>query len=173
MSLTKRTVVLVLVATLGLSACSRDKLGTMMNLRSEAGPDEFAILPTKPLEIPKDIAALPEPTPGGTNLTDPTPELDATAALGGKPKLVTRKGIENTGIVAVAGRYGIAEDIRETLAEEDVEFRKENPGRLLERWFRVTTYFRSYEEQSLDSYAELRRLRRSGVRTPAVPPEAE
>ena len=32
---------------------------------------------------PEDLAALPEPTPGGVNLTDHNPQADAVAALGG------------------------------------------------------------------------------------------
>ncbi len=36
------------------------------------GPDEFAILPTKPLEMPADVAALPPPTPGAANRADPS-----------------------------------------------------------------------------------------------------
>jgi hypothetical protein len=43
-----------------------------MNLRSpHDGPDEFAILPTKPLEMP-GFQVLPEPQPGARNLVDPT-----------------------------------------------------------------------------------------------------
>lgn len=56
----------------------------LMNLRSTGpGPDEFGIMPVKPLEIPETIAALPAPTPGGANLADPNPLGDAVAALGG------------------------------------------------------------------------------------------
>ncbi len=51
-------------AVLVLSACSRsDDVPKLMNIRSTTqGPDEFAILPPKPLEMHEDIAALPEPT---------------------------------------------------------------------------------------------------------------
>jgi hypothetical protein len=66
-----------------LAACSA---GTpqLMNLRNnEEGPDEFAVLPTAPLEMPENLASLPEPTPGAPNRVDPDPEADAIAALGG------------------------------------------------------------------------------------------
>jgi hypothetical protein len=39
--------------------------------------------------------------------------------------------------------------------------------------FGTNVYFRAYRQQALDRYAELERLRRMGVRTPAAPPSAE
>lgn len=175
MAKVKITLLVTLVAALAVTGCSRrdGKLGGMMNLRSGSGPDEFAILPSKPLEAPSDYAALPEPTPGGSNLTDPTPQADAVAAMGGNPARLNRQGMDRAdqGIVAAASRYGVSSDIRTVLAAEDVEFRKKNRGRLLERIFGVTVYFGAYEEQTLDRYSELDRMRRSGVRTPAAPPD--
>ena len=66
-----------------LAACS-SQAPTLMNLRAEGeGPDEFGVLPTRPLEMPADLASLPTPTLGGTNRADPDPEADVAAALGG------------------------------------------------------------------------------------------
>jgi len=175
MTKASKPVLLALAASLVLSACARPDRG-LMNLRATGrGPDEFAILPTKPLEQPKSYAELPPPTPGGGNRTDPTPRADAVAALGGRPKLLTQDGIPRSdrGIVAAATRYGVASDIREVLAAEDREFRRKNRGRLLERLFGVTVYFSAYEPQELDRYAELARLRRAGIRTPAAPPDSQ
>ncbi|MGB8621497.1 MAG: DUF3035 domain-containing protein, partial [Paracoccaceae bacterium] len=77
-------VVISLAAGLALAGCSRNKEPQLMNIRSSTStPDEFAILPNKPIEMPQDMAALPDPTPGGANRVDPTPEADAVAALGG------------------------------------------------------------------------------------------
>jgi len=168
-------IVFALAAVLTLSACAgRDKTPDLMNIRSTTpGPDEFAILPGKPLQEPKDYTFLPEPTPGGSNLTDPTPNADAVAALGGQPARLARDGTlgADGALVARAGRYGVTPGIRQTLAAEDLEFRRRNNGRLLERVFNVNVYFRSYRSQSLDQYAELLRLRLLGVRTPAAPPD--
>ena len=76
-------------AMLLLSACGPGKTPQLMNVRSATnGPDEFSILPPLALELPEDLAALPEPTPGGENLTDPRPFDDAIVALGGKPSAV-------------------------------------------------------------------------------------
>lgn len=155
-----------------LSACGRsDEVPNLMNIRSTTqGPDEFAILPPKPLEMPEDIAALPEPTPGGTNRTDPTPNADAVAALGGTLRPAGGVPAADGALFAHAGRYGVTAGIRETLAAEDLDFRRRNDGRLLERVFNVNVYFRAYAEQSLDQQAELWRWRNAGARTPSAPP---
>ena len=49
------------------------------------GPDEFSVLPVKPLTQPQDYAFVARnPHRAGTNLTDPNPKADAVvAALGG------------------------------------------------------------------------------------------
>jgi hypothetical protein len=159
-------------AMLVLSACSRsDEVPNLMNIRSSTqGPDEFAILPPKPLQMPEDIAALPEPTPGGTNRTDPTPNADAVAALGGTLRPAGGLPASDGALYAHAARYGVTGGIRETLAAEDLEFRRRNDGRLLERIFNVNVYYRAYQDQSLDQQAELWRWRNAGARTPSAPP---
>jgi hypothetical protein len=73
-------------------------------------------------------------------------------------------------LVGHAARYGVAPDIRNVLAQEDLAFRSENRGRILERLLNVNVYFRAYADQSLDQQAELRRWRRAGVRTVSAPP---
>lgn len=162
-----RATVLVLVTTVGLTACSQGT-PTLMNLRNtESGPDEFAIVPTNELELPADRSTLPTPTLGGTNRADPNPEADAIAALGGN---IARANTNASGLVSHASRFGVAPNIRGTLAAEDLEFRGNNDGRLLERLFQNNVYFRAYREQALDRYAELERLRQSGVQTPSAPP---
>lgn len=161
---------LTLGLILTLAACSSDD--GLLNIKKEPGegPDEFAVLPTKPLQMPKDMAALPNPTPGGTNLTDPTPEIDVASALGGNAAVLSRASTDGA-LLNHARRFGVGQNIRPELAAADLEFRRNNRGLLLERAFNVNVYFRAYEFMELDQYAELERLRRSGVRTPAVPPE--
>lgn len=155
-----------------VSACSRgDDAPNLLNLsqpRAE-GPDEFAILPSKPLTIPEDLAALPDPTPGGTNLTDVTPEADVAAALGGNADVLNRPSTDGA-LVTHATRFGVNPEIRAELAAADVEFRRANTGRVLERLFNVNVYYRAYEPYSLDQHAELERLRSAGIRTSAAPP---
>lgn len=155
-----------------LNACGvSDRTPSLMNLRSEsAGPDEFSILPTKTLQMPQDIAVLPTPTPNGTNLVDPNPANDAIIALGGTPRGADAPSRGDGGIITYAARNGVTGDIRAILAAEDLQFRQQNNGRLLERLFNVTTYFKAYRRQSLDQQAELARWRARGVATPSAPP---
>lgn len=156
----------VVVAT--LSACDRNRDPQLLNVKANGdGPDEFAILPNKPLTQPESYNTLPEPTPGGANRADLTPLSDATFALGGNPAA----GIRDGGLVNHASRYGRDVAIREQLASEDLEFRRKNNGRLLERVFNVNVYYKAYRKQSLDQYSELERLRRLGIRTVSAPPE--
>jgi hypothetical protein len=174
MQMVRGTIAFALIAVLGLSACgNRNKTPLLMNVHSNtSGPDEFTILPGKPLESPGNYAELPQPTPGGSNLTDPTPEADAVAALGGRAGMLQRDGKAGPdgAIMSHAGRYGISAGIRESLAAEDVEYRRRHDGRLLERLFNVNVYYKAYAPMSLNQYRELVRFRRAGVRTPSVPP---
>ncbi len=163
-----------LTLALGVLAACSDKDPRLLNLTTDGtGPDEFMILPGKPLQQPDDYTTLPEPTPGGTNLTDPTPVADAVEALGGDGARATNSPLRagEGAVVSYAARYGVTPDIRDVLAAEDLQWRRDHNGRLLERLFNVTTYFKAYAPMSLDQYAELERLRALGVWTPQVPPD--
>jgi hypothetical protein len=163
-------VLCVLVAGCGY----RDRDPKLLQLKSSTqGPDEFSILPTKPLEAPKSFAALPAPTPGGRNLADPTPDEDTVAALGGNPSVLGRQGIPaaDGALIAHTTRNGVQSGIREQLAAEDLQYRRDNDGRLLERLFKVNVYFKAYRQQELDQHRELARLRRAGIKTPSAPPD--
>lgn len=154
-----------------LAACSSDP--QLMNLSSgRPGPDEFAILPTKPLTMPPDLNVLPQPTPGGSNITDPTPQADAVAALGGNPGQLAAQGIgaADGALVAYASRLGTDPAIRLRTAEEDVEWRSRHSRRALEVLARTDVYYRAYDPMTLDSWAELERWRPTGVQLPAAPP---
>lgn len=158
----------MVLVSLSLSACGGNREPQLLNIKSNTdGPDEFAILPNKPLVQPENYAELPQPTPGGANRADANPLADATLALGGDPN----GGIRDGGLVNYVSRYGVTPGIREQLAQEDLQFRRDNDGRVLERLFNVNVYFEAYESQSLDQYRELERLRRLGVRTVSAPPE--
>jgi hypothetical protein len=166
--------VAVLIAAGLVSACARDREPQLLNIRTTT-PDEFGILPTKPLEAPADYSALPAPTPGGSNRVDPAPHADAVAALGGNPAALARTGVpaSDGALFRHATRYGMTPGIRPELAAADLEYRRANDGRLLERVFNVNVYYRAYEPMSLDQHAELERWRILGVRTPSAPPDPE
>ncbi len=162
-------------AALTLAGCSGGGDPSLMNISQPGdGPDEFGILPGRPLEMPKDLAQLPPPTPGGVNRTEANPKADAIAALGGNPAAAVSRGgavpAADGALVASASRYGVTPGIRETLAAEDLEFRRQNDGRLLERLFNANVYFRAYAPLSLDQQAELDRWRARGVRNVSAPP---
>ncbi len=159
----------VLALTL-VSACGNTDR-SLRDLRSSGGgPDEFAVIPVGPLEIPQTLD-LPAPTPGGTNRTDPTPIDDAIAALGGSASAQVAGGIpaNDAALVAQASRYGVVPAIRAELAAADAA--------LLERARRSNffnplgrdRYFPAYANQSLDAFAELERLRALGVTVPIAP----
>ncbi|MDS9466682.1 DUF3035 domain-containing protein [Paracoccus sp. MBLB3053] len=161
----------VTLTMLGLAACSTDP--HLMNTSAgRSSPDEFAILPTKPLSMPPDLNVLPSPTPGGSNITDPTPESDAVAALGGNPAALSAQGIgsADAALVNQASRFGRDPAIRITTAREDLEWRSRHSRRLLEILARTDVYYRAYEPMTLDSWAEQERWRPTGVQLPAAPP---
>ena len=159
------------LALLALGACGEGGAPHLMNLHTTTdGPDEFAILPPKALSLPTDLNTLPEPTPGGGNLTDPHPQDDAIVALGGSPRAAGGIPAGDAGLVNYADRNGAVPDIRARLAADDLAFRQGHKGRLLERALGLTTYFKAYKAQWLDAYAELARWRAAGARTPSAPP---
>ncbi|MFN4202685.1 MAG: DUF3035 domain-containing protein [Tabrizicola sp.] len=162
--------VIAVATMITLAACGGKGDPQLMNLRSGPGPDEFAIVPPKPLEMPKDLAELPEPTPGGFNRTDRTPEADAVVALGGRPSAAGGIPATDSALFAHAARYGVDGGIRARLAAEDLEWRRDNNGRILERLFNVNVYYKAYRKQRLDQQAELERWRALGVRNPSAPP---
>lgn len=162
--------VLLTFCALALAGCSGG--GKLMTLASDDGPEEFAIVPTKPLEMPTDLAQLPAPTPGGTNITDPAPADDAVAALGGNPAQLSAQGVGagDGALIARATRGGVTPNVRQVAAEEDARFRSRHGRRPLEALAQSNVYYRAYKPQTLDSQAELERWRRAGAQTPSAPP---
>ena len=67
-----RAITLSVLVLLVVAACG-DTDRPLRDLQSAGGgPDEFAVIPQEPLEIPA-VQSLPQPTPGGINRADPTP----------------------------------------------------------------------------------------------------
>ena len=173
-----RKTVLMLMAAVIVAGCGggRDGDVTLRKIKHKGnGPDEFSIMPGKPLEMPDNVAALPEPVPGGPNRTDQDPLADGIAALGGNAG-AGRTGAPSaahTGLINQAGRFGRDPGIRQTLAAEDREIRRQYGNVNLLRFLPSDDYLQAYKDQWLDPYAEERRLRRRGVRTPAAPPSPD
>ncbi|HAV08933.1 MAG TPA: DUF3035 domain-containing protein [Rhodobacteraceae bacterium] len=164
---------LILICVLTVAACGKDRDITLKDLRSfSGGPDEFLVLPTKPLVAPTNFTDLPAPTPGGKNLTDPNPMGDAVAALGGQPQRLEDTGVPgaDAALVNYANRAGSTGDIRQTLAAEDQDFRSRKARFTKIRLVRVDRYNEAYRSQSLRPYDELERWRKAGAPTPSAPP---
>lgn len=157
--------VTLLAASLALGACSRRVSDG--ELRSAGSPDEFTVLPTKPLEMPADMAALPPPTPGARNRVDYAPRELAVASLTGRETSVA--GTARAGTV-IARSGPIDPGIRSRLAQEDVVYREENRGKLLPRLFARDADDVIYQNEILDPGSELERLRAQGVLVPPAPP---
>lgn len=171
----RATHLLAIVAMAGLSACGlvRDDR-PLHDLRTNSSePEEFAIVPNKPLLDPESYNQLPAPTPGGANRTDQTPKADAVAALGGNPaRLAPGQGVPagDVALVNRASRFGRDPNVRGELAAADAEFRR---GKSIFNWKIVPEdrYNRAYRRQALDPYDWLRLYRRAGARTPTAPPQ--
>ncbi|MFK7877036.1 MAG: DUF3035 domain-containing protein [Paracoccaceae bacterium] len=162
--------IVMIVAACGLTACGSGGLRELTN--PGEGPDEFLIVPGKPLQSPDTFATLPQPTPGGSNRTDLTPLQDSAAELGGQRRVATSEAPRTDGgVINYVSRFGRDGGIRQTLATEDEAFRKRR-GRFTQlRIGRRDRYKLVYERQSLDAQAEQRKWRRAGARTPSAPPE--
>ncbi|MEJ6399215.1 DUF3035 domain-containing protein [Yoonia sp. 208BN28-4] len=160
------------LAALALTACTAGDR-SLHDLRANSeGPDEFSVVPVAPLVLPTNLNALPEPTPGGSNITDPNPTGDAIVALGGNPARAFAGGIpsSDSALVAAAGRNGVNPAIRAELAAQDAGIRRS--AQVL-NWFNflgTDRYFSTYRNQALDAYGELTRFRNLGVATPSAPP---
>lgn len=162
-------IILCIGMMLSLAACANDR--GLRDLRSlNGGPDEFRVLPSNPLIMPSDVTNLPTPTPGGANITDPNPNGDAVAVLGGNPNALVPNGIpaRDSALLGAVGRNGVDPAIRQTLASEDAVFR--NRRSRLSLFGGRDRYFQAYSRQALDAYAELQRFRNAGVATPTAPP---
>jgi len=164
---------IILIGLVAVAGCSKKGL---RDLRPNGpGPDEFMILPNKPLTAPKDYQVLPAPTPGGANLVDPHPKAEAIVALGGKASALTPDGVpaSDGALVSQASRYGVPANTRVSLAETDAKFRKRQSVMTRIRLFPVDRYEQAYRRDALSPFEETNRFRRSGFGTPSSPPATE
>ncbi|MEM8776118.1 MAG: DUF3035 domain-containing protein [Pseudomonadota bacterium] len=171
----RATLVTVLVAAVALTACSRKKDEDIVLTRLKdngPGPNEFSIVPGKPLQPPEDFSSLPTPTPGGSNITDQTPLQDGIAALGGNPNAVTSSApsASDGALINHSRRFGSQGNIREVLAAEDVDIRRRRGRVNILNLGQNDDYTLAYKRQWLDSQEEEKRLRNLGIQTPSAPP---
>ena len=118
--------ILAVTLAFGVAGCS--DIGLRHLEAPGDGPDEFSVMPVKPLTQPKDYQFLPAPTPGGGNLTDPNPKADAVVALGGNAAALntgTAIPSSDAALVTASSRYGVPANTRQVVDTEDAEFRSE------------------------------------------------
>lgn len=164
-----RLTLALIMGVMIVSACSNQGLRTITS--NSPGPDEFIVEPKAELVIPDDLAALPAPTPGGANLTDKSPLDEVVVALGGRPSDANAPIPSSDGaLVTAASRFGVTEDIRETLAATDAEFRRKQSRFTQYQLFPEDRYNQAYRREILDATETARAWRRLGVRTPSFPP---
>lgn len=156
-----------------VAACSRGEPRPVHDMRNfSRTPEEFSIVPNRPLEQPADYAALPEPTRGQGNRADQTPLADAVAVLGGNPARLEATGTPSSdgALINRASRFGRDANVRAELAAEDEAFRKRR-SRFTWTVVPTDTYNRIYRRERLDPYSWLNRYRGAGARTPSAPPK--
>ncbi len=161
---------MVVMITLAVSACSQTGLRDLRP--AGTGPDEFLILPNKPLEQPSDFSALPAPTPGGVNRTDTNPKAEAVAALGGAATALDTSNVPSGdgALLTAASRHGVEANVRADLAAEDAKFRRRENRTARFKLFPVDRYKEAYRRQTLDARRTNRIFRNAGAVTPSAPP---
>jgi hypothetical protein len=97
-----------------------------------------------------------------------TPKADAYAALGGREGGGSSPAADSA-LIAHASRKGVDPNVRETMAEDDADFRRRR-GRFTNiKLFKVDRYSDVYRGQATNQKRENERFRRRGVKTPSAP----
>ncbi len=156
MFLNKKLLLVCVAGAVAVAGCS----GSGQKKRA----DEFAVLPTIPLEIPNDVTTLPVPN-DGQNLVDKRPKASAIAALGGRAGAGRTSG-DDASLLGVAMRFGVEPDIAEVLYKEGAAARRSARGTGIERAFGYNAVKRAYKNQTLNEEAEAARLLALGVFVP-------
>ena len=143
----------------------------LLTLRNSGnGPDEFALVTLREIEMPSDFSKLPTPTLGGANLTDINPQEEVITALGGVLQVADDTFENDKSLKEAVSRFGLVDNIKDELYLADKKFREENKGLFLERLVNMNVYFRAYSSMTLDSIKEMDRLSELGVKILALPP---
>ena len=141
------------------------QIGNVANMLRTA-PDEFSVLTKRPLEMPRDFAALPPPEPGKPSTRDIDPQAEARAALAFDPvpasAAASTPSATETAILSSAGPAD--PNIRATLATEEAASGEEFNDYLL---YRIFPGMRAAQgdlyPNAIDAEAERVRLLESGV----------
>ena len=126
-------------------AGEEDKFDGALDLRNLAGtvknpPDEFAVIRRRPLELPKDFAALPPPAPGTVSSRLPDPQAEARAALlsgasDGTVAVAASPSASEAALVAAVGAAEVDPNVVATLDAEQAVYEAEQNQYVLDRLF--------------------------------------
>ncbi len=167
---------LILIAALGVAACGGDdqaedagvNLANIVGLKKNP-PDEFAVIPTAPLELPKDFTALPPPNPGERSRLVSDPVSDAREALLGDsaPKAANaRVSTSEAALLSASGSTAASSDIRTVLDAEQAASDDAEQQYLLDRVFPTLRTLRGADQKDL-LQAEEERVRLSTLENEA------
>jgi len=149
------------------TAAKEDKYdGEGFNLKSWIGstknpPDEFAVLTKRPLEMPKDFAALPPPQPGARSSREVDPVAEARAALLGESSAQPANVRTSASEAALLSAAGAQTDpnIRTALAAEQEEYEAKQGEYLLDRYIPSLRAWRGEDAKNIvDPIEERQRL---------------
>lgn len=99
------------------------------------------------------------------------PTGDAVAALGGRPEALAATGVpaSDQALINNSSRYGVAPGTRETLAQEDADFRRKQARWSGFKLFPVDRYSQAYRRNNLEPFEANEAFRQSGRETPTAP----
>ena len=165
-----RGFLVVFAMVLVVSGCANNGLRQLQS--TSRGPDEFIVEPRGELTLPDNLTELPAPTPGQANRTDNNPFAEMVGSLGGRAGDPNAAVPSSDGaLVTAASRFGVTQNIRGELAEEDAEFRRKQSRFTQFKLFPEDLYNDVYRKQSLDARKTANEWRRAGARTPSYPPQ--
>ncbi len=166
-----RSLALIAIAAT-LSGCANDGLQQVVS--NGRGPDEFMVDPKAELSMPGNFTELPPPAPGQGNRVDIDPKSTLVTELGGRPgnSSASVPG-SDAALVTAASRFGVSPNVRQTLAAEDAEFRRQQSRFTGFQLFPENLYGKVYRSQTLDARATAEAWRRSGASTPSFPPPGQ
>ena len=168
------TCAMIMLLTVAVG-CSRDDSNPdLVQYRSTSGPDEFSVTVYPPVSKPTQAAPLPVPAPGAPARAAISPSDRAIRLLGGTPQSGADLGISqrHASLMTHIAGLGVQPGIRDTLAREDLEFRRGRGAKPVERMFSYSVYFRAYQPMSLEPIAESQRLVELGLPTTTIPTRA-
>ncbi|MEM8788787.1 MAG: DUF3035 domain-containing protein [Pseudomonadota bacterium] len=171
---TNRPLIAAACAALVLAGCADSQDRNIIQRVTDGtvtAPEEFAVVPNNPLELPEDFASLPPPVAGAPNRGEIDPRSRAMAALSSSGTVRSTRSAADRALLAAVGAANNDPQIRARLEAEDRLYRQGNRGFLLDRMFGQQSESDIYRRKLLNQKAEMERMMAAGVRVPQSPPD--